>query len=231
MLYRLSDRYQKEIALSLLSVFLNMGIGSIKAQVLSGVDNGRGPKIILENGSRRNTDLNNQFINIPVDKEPALEDIKKDKRKRPERSADNLKNFSGKINPKFDKADIGGPSQPEMTGFKSIGSDNMVSPFTGDFSYNIPLLDVGGYPVNMFYNSGIAMDQEASWVGLGWNVNPGTITRNMRGLPDDFDGSDKITKTQSFRDDKTFGLTTGANIKLAGFPFIEFGCKLGLNME
>ena len=31
----------------------------------------------------------------------------------------------------------------------------MVDLFTGDFSYNIPLLDVGGYPVNLFYRSGI----------------------------------------------------------------------------
>jgi len=44
----------------------------------------------------------------------------------------------------------GGPSQPEMASFKSIGTDNMVNLFSGDFSYNIPLLDVGGYPVNIF---------------------------------------------------------------------------------
>jgi len=46
---------------------------------------------------------------------------------------------------------IGGPSQPEMSSFKSVGVDNMVNLFTGDFSYNIPLLDVGGYTVNIFY--------------------------------------------------------------------------------
>jgi len=67
---------------------------------------------------------------------------------------------------------IGGPSQPEMASFKSVGTDNMVNLFTGDFNYNIPLLDVGGYPVNIFYDGGVGMDQEASWVGLGWNINP-----------------------------------------------------------
>src|SRR5690242_20627189 len=41
---------------------------------------------------------------------------------------------------------IGGPSQPEMSSFKSVGTNNLVNLFTGDFSYNIPLLDVGGYP-------------------------------------------------------------------------------------
>ena len=33
---------------------------------------------------------------------------------------------------------IGGPGQPEMSTFKSIGADKMVDLFTGDFSYNIP---------------------------------------------------------------------------------------------
>jgi len=60
--------------------------------------------------------------------------------------------------------DIGGPGQPEMSSFKSAGTDNMVNLFTGDFSYNINLLDVGGYPVNIFYDGGISSEQEASWV-------------------------------------------------------------------
>ncbi|HTF81332.1 MAG TPA: hypothetical protein VL947_06400, partial [Cytophagales bacterium] len=38
-----------------------------------------------------------------------------------------------------------GPAQPETQQFAPAGMDNMVDPFTGDFSYNIPLMDVGGY--------------------------------------------------------------------------------------
>ncbi|MBL7729082.1 MAG: hypothetical protein JNM68_15405, partial [Dinghuibacter sp.] len=45
-----------------------------------------------------------------------------------------------------------GPGQPEMQAFKAVGANDMVDLFTGDFSYNIPLLDVGGYPVNLSYN-------------------------------------------------------------------------------
>lgn len=131
-------------------------------------------------------------------------------------------NASGKK--KLRKVDIGGPSQPEMSAFKPVGADNLVDPFSGDFSYNIPLLDVGGYPVNIFYNSGISMDQEASWVGLGWNINPGTITRNMRGLPDDFDGTDIITKTQFTKPDKTFGVNVGGRIEI-------FGGALGIGID
>src|SRR6218665_4001642 len=67
-----------------------------------------------------------------------------------------------------------GPSQPEITQFQPEGVTDMVDVFTGDFGYNIPLLELpgpnGGYPFNLSYQSGITMDQEASWVGLGWNV-------------------------------------------------------------
>jgi hypothetical protein len=80
----------------------------------------------------------------------------------------------------------GGPSQPEVQSFEPVSANQMVDPFTGDFTYNIPLLDVGGYPINISYHAGPGLDAEASWVGLGWNINPGVINRSMRGIPDDF---------------------------------------------
>ena len=36
----------------------------------------------------------------------------------------------------------GGPSQPEVESFKPIEVTDMVDPASGDFSYNIPLLEV-----------------------------------------------------------------------------------------
>lgn len=125
--------------------------------------------------------------------------------------------------------DIGGPGQPEMSTFKSIGADNMVNLFTGDFSYNIPLLDVGGYPVNLFYNAGVTMDQEASWVGLGWNINPGTISRNMRGLPDDYNGDDVVTKTQSMKPDVTVGVSGNTGKEIIGKPGYHIGAGIFYN--
>ncbi|MBA3971199.1 MAG: hypothetical protein H0X46_03495, partial [Bacteroidetes bacterium] len=78
-----------------------------------------------------------------------------------------------------------GPSQIEMQSFEPAGTSDMVDVFTGDFNYNIPLFDLpgpnGSYPFNLAYHSGIGMDQEASWVGLGWNINPGAINRDKRG--------------------------------------------------
>lgn len=125
----------------------------------------------------------------------------------------------------------GGPGQPEASSFKSAGTDNLIDLFTGDFSYNIPLMDVGGYPVAIHYNSGISMDQEASWVGLGWNINPGTISRTMRGLPDDFNGTDLITKTESIKENKTVNVNGSVSLELVGLPNLDKLMKVGLNIS
>ncbi|MCK9482021.1 MAG: hypothetical protein M0R38_09720 [Bacteroidia bacterium] len=111
-----------------------------------------------------------------------------------------------------------GPSQPEVQGFQPIGITDMVDPFSGDFSYSLPLLEVDGYPLNLVYNSGTTMDQEASWVGLGWNLNPGVINRNMRGLPDEFDGDkgDIITKEFNMKPNTTVGIQLGVGGELFG---------------
>ena len=122
---------------------------------------------------------------------------------------------------------IGGPSQPEMSAFKSAGTNDMVNLFTGDFSYNIPLLDVGGYPVNIFYNGGITMEQEASWVGLGWNINPGTVSRNMRGVPDDFDGTEKLRQEQNIKPNITWGGRFGVDFEKVGIKGLGIGVGLG----
>lgn len=109
----------------------------------------------------------------------------------------------------------GGPSQPEVQSFEPVGTSDMVDLFSGDFNYNIPLLDVEGYPINIAYHSGINTDQEATWVGLGWNINPGVINRNMRGLPDDFAGENVIKKF-SMKPNKTWGVAANISTELFG---------------
>jgi hypothetical protein len=116
------------------------------------------------------------------------------------------------INPNQLIALTSGPSQPEVESFQPISVSDMVDPFTGDFSYNIPLVDIDGYPINLSYSSGIGSDQESSWVGLGWNINPGAINRNMRGIPDEFDGDLIVTK-QKMRPNRTIGLSVSGKIK------------------
>lgn len=108
-----------------------------------------------------------------------------------------------------------GPKQPEVQGFQPVGASDMVDLFTGDFSYNIPLLDVGGYPVNLAYKAGVSMDQEASWVGLGWSLNPGAIDRNMRGIPDDFKG-EHIKKEFNLKPEITTSFQAGLPVQVFG---------------
>jgi hypothetical protein len=112
----------------------------------------------------------------------------------------------------------GGPSQPEFESFTPIGTSDMVDLASGDFNYNIPIMDVGGYPINLAYTSSVSMDQEASWVGLGWDLNVGQITRQMRGLPDDFNGDEMIYEN-SMKPNVTIG--SGASLFLSGFGVKE----------
>jgi hypothetical protein len=83
--------------------------------------------------------------------------------------------------------------QNEFSGYSVNSSDELVDKFTGDFKYSIPLANVDGYPINLNYNSAINMSTEASWVGLGWDLNVGSINRDKSGIPDDFNGDDKMT--------------------------------------
>lgn len=86
-----------------------------------------------------------------------------------------------------------GPAQPEFSSFEPVATTNMVNEFTGDFTYNLPIIEVPGpngssYPLSLSYHSGVTPEEEASWVGYGWTLNPGAINRNTRGLPDDYKG-------------------------------------------
>lgn len=123
----------------------------------------------------------------------------------------------------------GGPSQPEIEGFTPVGANDMVDLFTGDFNYSIPLMDVDGYPINLGYQSGVGMDQEASWVGLGWNLNPGSINRSKRGLPDDFKG-DEIQKRSYVKPSSTFTVGGGFDLKVFGLK-TGYNPTFGVNLE
>ncbi|HBG70609.1 MAG: hypothetical protein A2W93_09700 [Bacteroidetes bacterium GWF2_43_63] len=120
----------------------------------------------------------------------------------------------------------GGPVQSEYESGYSSGSTDMVDPFTGDFKYGMNLLTIpgmdGGFPINLDYNAGITMDQEASWVGLGWSLNVGAINRSMRGMPDDFSGEEEYTRESNMKPHWIIGVDF-QGIKTGGIPTEAFG--------
>lgn len=145
--------------------------------------------------------------------------------------------FMSTLNPLGTLALTGGPAQPEFNSFTPIGTSDMVDLASGDFSYNIPLMDVGGFPINIAYSSGVNMDQEASWVGLGWDLSIGQINRQMRGLPDDFNG-EVMHYENNIKDNYTVGTSFTATPDLWGFetkklvekiPGVDL--KLGLSAQ
>lgn len=125
--------------------------------------------------------------------------------------------------PLYGYALTSGPTQPESSGFQQMDQMDLVDLFTGDSKYNIPLLDVDGYPLNLTYSGNVGMEQEASWVGLGWNLQVGSITRSVNGVPDDF----KNDLLQEFIERRPRRVVT-----LKAAPTLEFfGRKMNLKSD
>ncbi len=126
-------------------------------------------------------------------------------------------------------ANNNGPNAPEAASFEPVDATDMVNLLTGDLSYVLPLLNVpspeGGYPLALAYHAGIAMDQEASWVGLGWNLNPGAINRSVNGYADDY----YLEQFNEFFYDRG-GSATYYNLSL-GYGSIESGVSVGLGLS
>jgi hypothetical protein len=91
---------------------------------------------------------------------------------------------------------------PEMYKFDALGTSNLIDIPTGSFNYSVPVLNVpgpeGGYDVRLTYSAGIRMEQDASWVGLGWSCSPGAIVRTVNGSPDDIKEYENINLNQDY---------------------------------
>jgi hypothetical protein len=122
-----------------------------------------------------------------------------------------------------------GPSQPESKQFAVAGTSDMVDLFSGSFKYNLPVMDIDGYPINLSYQSGAGMDDEASWVGLGWNLNVGAINRSLRGLPDDLNG-DLVTTEHYTAPKVTIGGRGTVKGEIAGLNFLKLKGSLSLGV-
>lgn len=85
--------------------------------------------------------------------------------------------------------------QNKSTSGSPLGAENMVNMFNGTFNYSIPVIDVPGpngsdYSMSLNYGSSISPDEDASWVGYGWSLAPGSVSRQKRGIPDDLRGTE-----------------------------------------
>lgn len=92
-------------------------------------------------------------------------------------------------------ANNNGPNAPEASNFEPVSATDMVNLSSGDMAYVLPLLEVDGFPVTLNYHAGIPMDMEASWVGLGWNINTGAISRGVIATPDDWNIGRRLNLT------------------------------------
>ncbi|WP_223270780.1 thrombospondin type 3 repeat-containing protein [Subsaximicrobium wynnwilliamsii] len=116
-----------------------------------------------------------------------------------------------------------GPNSPEASGFEPVDATDMVNLASGDLSYVLPLLSVDGFPVNLSYHAGIAMDMEASWVGLGWYLNPGAINRTVTNTADDIRNGVGINFTSYYKTEVYYGISVDV-----GFPI---GASVGVGMN
>src|ERR1700753_3701756 len=120
-----------------------------------------------------------------------------------------------------------GPAQPEAKGFQLATVSDIVDLASGGMKYNIPLMDIDGYPINLSYQSGSGIDDEASWVGLGWSLNPGAINRQVRGLPDDFSG-DNVETDHYVKPKVTVGGRLNAKVEPFGIANLNGSLNFGL---
>jgi hypothetical protein len=124
------------------------------------------------------------------------------------------------------------PTSPEFSSFQSVSTQGaQVDEYSGNFSYNLPVLQIpgpegGGYALSLSY-SNVTANQEASWVGFGWTLNPGSITREKVGFPDEFRG-EKIKVWNKTPANNTFSV--GADVGLEAFSFgLGVGTSIGYN--
>lgn len=112
---------------------------------------------------------------------------------------------------------VGYPGNPNLPLFSPLDAskdiEKMVNLPTGslNLSFMIAELPVGNgssYNITLGYQSGIKVDQQASWVGLGWVLNPGAILRSIKGVPDDAKGNLYYNQGVNMSNQTPFGTIT-----------------------
>ncbi|MFA5670472.1 MAG: RHS repeat-associated core domain-containing protein [Balneolaceae bacterium] len=87
-----------------------------------------------------------------------------------------------------DNATMGGITVDNSSEFFGGNSNNI--PFSGDLNWGIPLISLPGlegydYSINIQHSSSMMHKQHAAWVGYGWTLKTGDITRTVVKRPDE----------------------------------------------
>lgn len=136
--------------------------------------------------------------------------------------------LSEAVYPTASMALTSGPKAPEFSSFEPVTTTNMVNEFTGDFTYNIPVINIpgssgGGYAMSLSYHSGETVESEASWVGYGMTLNAGAMERNKRGFADDT----KSSHTYINDVPNNWTISTGASI--GNIEIFSFALPISVN--
>lgn len=134
-------------------------------------------------------------------------------------------------------AQTSGATAPEVAQFEPVDISDLVNLTTGDFQYALPVGSLPGapggtFPLSLNYKAGVRLAQEASWVGLGWNLQPGSISRAVRAYPDDYLAA-PIYTTERLRSTYSYSVGIGykaVNIGVNWDNHGGFGGQVGLSL-
>ncbi|MFT3747572.1 MAG: hypothetical protein QM768_04620 [Agriterribacter sp.] len=126
------------------------------------------------------------------------------------------------------------PTSPEAALIGKFG-DIPVSNYTGTTDISVPLysINVGNanIPITLrYHNSGIKVEEQATWVGLGWDLSPaGTIIQEVRGKRDYVDNNLASTGSTAYTNFKQRLSNLGVLgqykvLNQLGFAFYNWQC-------
>ncbi len=149
--------------------------------------------------------------------------------------------FAQSSNPLVPKINI--PSSPEAALIGRFGQIP-IGYYTGTANISIPIYNLKEGNINIpielsYHSSGIKVDDQATWVGLGWNLSPeGTIIQEVRGKQDEFDNKlhfiSSPTDYATFKNRITSASPAGVNrtvaqLGVALYDFcLDFSCDMTL---
>lgn len=136
----------------------------------------------------------------------------------------------------FNQLEISYPQSPEAAAFNKF-IDIPQGNYTGVHGYTVPIYTIEGkgfsFPISIDYHGmGVNVNEIASAVGLGWNLNAGglSLTQEVRGY-DDFNGAKDVPEINDPRDFFEANVQPGepyyiAAIKIAGgYDFVMTGSE------